>query len=510
MPLPNPDPGHMSAEAFRQRGREVIDLIADYMQRVESLRVLPDVRPGDIAALLPLDAPEQPEAWDGILADIQRIVMPGLTHWQSPNFFAFFPANSSGPAILGDLLASGLGVQGMLWQTSPACTEIETRVLDWLGRAIGLPESFLSGGEGGGVIQGTASEATLVAMLAGRERVRGGPALRAGHRSSNGFSGLTVYTSTQAHSSVIKAAMISGIAASASDREHIRLIPTDAAFRMDSGALEDALREDVSAGRVPCCVVATLGTTGCGASDSIGEVGAAIARACPDVPPWLHVDAAWAGAALVCPEHQHLIGAIGQADSFCFNPHKWLLTNFDCDAMWVRDRRSLIGALSIAPEYLRNAASDSGAVIDYRDWQVPLGRRFRALKLWFVLRHYGLAGLRAHIREHVRLGELFESLVRADARFEIAAPRALSLVCFRLVQDNTGAPIADPDAANRSLLERINASGRAYLIHTVLPAAAGAPPRAVLRMAIGGTHTTETHVRNAWGLIQSCADDRPG
>lgn len=510
-PPPGSHAGHMSPDEFRRRGREMVDFIADYLHTVETLPVLPSVAPGEVAASLPDAAPEEPEPWDAIMADVQRIVMPGLTHWQSPNFFAFFPANSSGPAILGDLLSTGLGVQGMLWQTSPACTEIETRVLDWLGRAIGLPDSFLSTSHtGGGVILGTASEATLVAMLAGRERARaasGGPALRAGSNPS-----FSVYTSTQAHSSIVKAAMIAGIARAADDRAHVRLIPTDDRFRMDPAQLERALGDDLAAGRLPSCVVATIGTTGCGAFDPLDDIAAAITRAIPDPArrPWLHVDAAWAGAALICPEHQPLIRGIEHADSLCFNPHKWLLTNFDCDTMWVRDRRALLNALSITPEYLRNAASESGAVIDYRDWQIPLGRRFRALKLWFVLRHYGLAGLRAHIREHVRLAELFESLVREDPRFEIASPRSLSLVCFRLVRDSAGNDLPDPDAANRALLERINASGRAYLIHTVLPALADAPPRAVLRMAIGGTHTAERHIREAWGLILRCADAQPG
>ncbi|MBX3406932.1 MAG: aspartate aminotransferase family protein [Phycisphaeraceae bacterium] len=504
-------PRHMSPDEFRRRGREMVDFIADYMERVDSLPVLSRVRPGEVAAGLPDAAPEQPEPWDVILADVQRIIMPGITHWQSPNFFAFFPANSSGPAILADLLSTGLAVQGMMWQTSPACTEIETRVLDWLGRAIGLPETFLSAsGAGGGVIQSTASEATLVAMLAGRERARlssggpapGGPALRTGSNSS-----FTIYTSTQAHSSVIKAAMIAGIAKSAEDRAAVRLIPTDSAFRMDCDALERALREDLAAGRVPCCVVATVGTTGCGAFDPLDNVAAAIARAIPDPShrPWLHVDAAWAGAALVCPEHQTLIRGVEQADSFCFNPHKWLLTNFDCSAMWVRDRAPLLGALSITPEYLRNAASESGAVIDYRDWQIPLGRRFRALKLWFVMRAYGLSGLREHIRVHVRLGAVFESLVRADDRFEIAAPRAMSLICFRQIRDAAGATLTDPDGANRALLDRVNAGGRAYLVHTVLPATVDAPARLVLRMAIGGTRTREEHVRAAWDLLRSAA-----
>jgi aromatic-L-amino-acid decarboxylase len=488
---------HMSPDEFAALGHRMVDWIADYWRHVERHPVLSQVKPGEVLGGLPLHAPERggEGGWDAVFRDMDEIVVPGITHWQSPNFFAYFPANASGPGVLGELLSAGLGVQGMLWATSPACTELETRVLDWLGEMIGLPEAFLSTSErGGGVIQGTASEATLVAMLAAKQRIGGsGP--------------LVVYASTQAHSSVIKAAMIAGIASGPEDREHVRLIEVDDHYRMRPEALERAMREDVAAGKRPFFVCATVGTTSSGAVDSIREIAGAVSGL--NLPPgplprgggggvWIHVDAAWAGAACMCPEFRGMLDGIEHAVSIAFNPHKWLLTNFDCNCFWTRDRRALTDALSVTPEYLRNAASDSGQVIDYRDWQVPLGRRFRSLKLWFVIRHYGVEGLRAYVREHVRLAALFEERVRADKRFELAAPRSLSLVCFRLRGEGETA-----DAKNRQLLERINASGRAYLTHTVLPMPDG--PRVVLRMAIGAAQTKEEHVGGVWELIRGLA-----
>jgi aromatic-L-amino-acid decarboxylase len=467
----------------------MVDAVADYMTRVDSMPVLPACKPGDVLRQLPTGAPQAPggvEGWDAIFADVERVILPSITNWQSPNFYGFFPANSSGPAILGELLAAGLGVQGMLWLTSPACTELEMRVLDWLVDALGLPDAFrheprhLAPGSkplGGGVIQSTASDATLVSLLAARERVqRDG---RGGH--------LTLYTSTQAHSSVIKAAMIAGLATSPEDRTHLRLIETDHAFAMDVAALETALRADLAAGRTPAYVCATIGTTSSTAVDPVADIAAALQRAgCERT--WLHVDAAHSGSALICPEFRPMSRGIEHADSFCFNPHKWLLTNFDCDCFFTRDRAALLGALSITPEYLRNAATDTGA-IDFRDWQVPLGRRFRALKLWFVIRHYGVEGLRAYIREHVRLAALFEELVRSDDRFEIVAPRTANLVCFRLKAG---------DDATKRLLERVNSSGRLYMTHTVLPGVGY-----TIRMAIGATTTQEPHVRAAWDIIRA-------
>lgn len=467
---------HMSAEEFRRRGRELIDFIADYMEGgAERYPVLSRTSPGEVVSMLPREAPERGEPWEEILADVERIIMPGLTHWQHPGFFAYFPCANSYPAILGDLLCTGLMVQGMLWQTSPACTEVETRVLDWLGRAIGLPGKFLhdeSAGTGGGVIQGTASEAALVAMVAARKR--------AVDRGADAAS-LVAYTSEQAHSSIVKAARIIGLA-----DESVRLIQADDALAVRPDLLREAIEQDRRAGLTPFFVCATIGTTSTGAVDPLGPVG----EACAESRAWLHVDAAYAGSALVCPEFRWAIEGVERADSFNFNPHKWLLTNFDCSALWVADADTLVAAMSITPEYLRTKPSEEGSVIDYRDWQVPLGRRFRALKLWFVLRHYGLEGLRAHIRHHVRLASRFEELVRSDERFELCAERRFALVCFRY---------RGTDEQNRSLMEAINASGDFFLTHTVVPV--GGPRRLVLRVSVGAPGVREEHVRGLWKAI---------
>jgi aromatic-L-amino-acid decarboxylase len=486
----------MDAPAFRAMGHRMVDLIADYWDQVERHPVLSKVAPGDVLAALPPSAPShgefdpaRPEAfWDALSRDIDRVIMPGLTHWQHPGFFAFFSANISGPSVLADMLCAGLGVQGMLWATSPACTELEQRMLDWLGEAIGLPERFLfrSGKPGGGVIAGTASESTLVSMLAARARAR-----TLGHQGE-----LVAYASDQAHSSVIKAAMIAGIASSPADVAHVRRIAVDEGCRLRVDELERAMRADLAASRTPFFVAATVGTTGVTAVDPVKDIGLAAARL--PARPWVHVDAAHSGAACVCPEMRWMLEGVDLVDSFCFNPHKWLLVNFDCGCLWVADRRPLLDALSITPEYLRNAASDSGSVVDYRDWQVPLGRRFRSLKLWFVMRAYGLDGLRAYVREHLRLAEIFESLVRSDDRFEVVAPRTVNLVCLRLRRGG--------DAANRALMDAVNATGRAYLTHTTLPAGhRDAPGALVLRVAVSGTLTRERHVLELWDLLRTHA-----
>jgi len=460
----------------------VIDWIAAYMENVGGFPVRSQNAPGDVFDALPSEAPESGEVWDDILGDLDEIVTPGLTHWQSPRFFGYFPACSSGPAILGELLSAGLGVQGMLWSTSPACTELETRVMDWLGRLIGLPEAFLSGSErGGGVIQGTASEAALVAMVAARHRVH-----------ASGRDGeLVAYCSAQAHSSIVKAAMVSGVG-----RENVRLIAVDDRLRMSPAALSEAMELDVSSGRIPFLVAATLGTTSSGAVDPLGEIAEISERA----GAWLHVDAAWAGAALVLPETRWMIEGVEYADTFNFNPHKWLLTNFDCSALWTRDARAITDAMSITPEYLRNARSDAGEVIDYRDWQVPLGRRFRALKLWFVLRSFGGEGLREHIRTGIAHAELFESLVRESAAFELVGERSLALVCFAH---------RDGDGATRAAMDRVNDSGEAFLTHTTLPVGEGPDgegrDRFVIRFAAGGVNTTDDDVRRAFAALEDAA-----
>jgi aromatic-L-amino-acid decarboxylase len=462
----------VTPQDLKKHGYRTVDWVSEYLTRLESYPVLARTAPGEIAAMLPRSAPEEPEAFDDVLGDLDRIVLPGTTHWQAPGFFGFFPANASPPAILGELVAAGLGVNGMVWATSPACTEIETVMLDWMVELLGLPPGFRSESSGGGVIQDSASSATLCALLAARER-----AITAGAALAD----LCVYSSTEAHSSVQKGARVAGFA-----RSQVRPIVPDEGFRMDMAALESAVRADRRAGLVPCCVVATAGTTSSMAFDPVRPIG----ELCGAERMWLHVDAAMAGSAAVCPELRYQHDGLELADSYAFNPHKWLLTNFDCDCFYVADRSSLIDALSITPEYLRNEASDSGSVVDYRDWQVPLGRRFRALKLWFVLRSYGAEGLRRHIREHVRLSKKFTQLVVADGRFALCAPPALNLTCFRHVAG---------DDASEALLTRLNATGRVFLSHTRL---AG---RYVIRCCIGGTWTSERHVDMLWQLIDELA-----
>jgi aromatic-L-amino-acid decarboxylase len=466
----------MTPDEFRHYGRAVVDWIADYYEQIESLPVLSRVEPGQIRASLPEEPPLQGEGFEAILEDVAQLILPGVTHWQSPNFFAFFPANASGPAILGDLLSSGLGVQGMLWATSPACTELETHVLDWLADMLGLPAKFKSDATGGGVIQDTASSASLCALLAARERATG---YASNERGCDGR--LVAYTSNQAHSSIEKAVKIAGLG-----RENLRLIDVDERFAMRPDALARQIKADREAGLVPCFVCATVGTTSSNAIDPVPEIGCI----CQEEGMWLHVDAAMSGTAALCPEFRFIQDGVELTDSYCFNPHKWMFTNFDCDCFYVADRAALIKTLSVLPEYLRNKATESGAVIDYRDWHVPLGRRFRSLKLWFVIRHYGVEGLRHHVRRHVELAQTFARWVEEADRFELAAPAPLNLVCFRHVGG---------EKINQKLLEGLNQSGELYLTHTALDG------RYVLRFCVGQTHTEARHVETAWKHIQEAA-----
>jgi aromatic-L-amino-acid decarboxylase len=467
---------HMTPDEFRRYGRAVVDWIADYYEQVESLPVLSQAKPGEIRASLPPQPPARGEDFETILEDVSQLILPGLTHWQSPNFFAFFPANASGPAILGDLLSSGLGVQGMLWTTSPACTELETHVLDWLADMLGLPAKFKSDAAGGGVIQDSASGASLCALLAARER--------ATNYASNehGCEGrLVAYASSQVHSSVEKAVKIAGLG-----RQNLRLIEVDERFAMRPDALAREIKKDRAAGLIPCFVCATLGTTSSNAIDPLPDIG----RICQEEGLWLHVDAAMSGTAALCPEFRYIQDGLELADSYCFNPHKWMFTNFDCDCFYVADRAALIQTLSVLPEYLRNKATESGAVIDYRDWHVPLGRRFRSLKLWFVIRHYGVEGLQYHVRRHVEIAQCFAGWVEEHPRFELAVPPPLNLVCFWHVGGNE---------LNQRLLEQLNQSGDLYLSHTVLDG------RYTLRLCVAQTNTEARHVEAAWWRIQAVA-----
>ncbi len=465
---------HMAPEEFRHNAYKAVDWIVEYMKKVEDYPVLSQVKPGDIRKRLAQQPPVCGESFDAMLQDVQDIILPGITHWQSPNFFAYFPANSSAPAILGELLAAGLSVQGMLWATSPACTELETHVMDWLVEMLSLPQKFRSDTAGGGVIQHSASDATLCALLAAREQVT---EAKVNQRGGNGK--LIAYASAQAHSSIEKACMIAGIGS-----DKLRLIAVDEDFAMRPAALDAQIQKDKEAGLTPFFVCASVGTTSSLAFDPL--VG--IAEVVRTHGLWLHVDAAMAGSAALCPEFRFIHDGIENADSYTFNPHKWLFTNFDCNAFFVAERQALIKALSILPEYLKNEATNEGAVLDYRDWHIPLGRRFRALKLWFVIRHYGIEGLQHHIRRHVAIAQQFKQWILDSEDFALAVDTPLNLICFRH---------REGDALTEKIMHKVNASGQAYLTHTRLN------DRYTMRLAVGQTRTELRHVENVWALLNA-------
>ncbi len=466
----------MSADQFREEGKKVIDWIADYYENIEKYPVLSQVKPGEIKASLPENAPQNGESMEKMINDIDRLIMPGITHWQSPNFYAFFPSNTSFPSILGDLISSGLGVQGMIWATSPAATELETRVLDWLTEMMGMPEKFKSTSTGGGVIQDTASTSALTAIIAARERATKFQSNKTGIQQK-----LVAYISTQTHSSLEKAIKIVGIGS-----ENLRLIEVDEKFAMRTDLLEEQIQKDKTAGLKPFFICAALGTTSSNAIDPIEKIG----KIAQKENCWFHIDAAMSGTAMLCPEFRHFQAGIELADSYCFNPHKWMFTNFDCDVFWVANRQDLINTFSILPEYLRNKATESGEVFDYRDWHVQLGRRFRSLKLWFVIRHYGVEGLQFHIRKHIEMAQNFKNWVLESKDFELFVEPPFNLVCFR---HKTG------DDFNMKLMNAVNQTGKAYFTHTKLNG------QVVLRMSIGQTHTEEKHVKATWDLIQEKA-----
>ncbi|KAL7874832.1 hypothetical protein SRHO_G00058020 [Serrasalmus rhombeus] len=473
----------MDTAEFRRRGKEMVDYVADYLENIEKRQVYPDVEPGYLRALIPEEAPEQPETYEDVVKDIERVVMPGITHWHSPYFFAYFPTANSFPAILADMLSGAIGCVGFSWAASPACTELETVMLDWLGKMLNLPEEFLAGtkGKGGGVIQGTASEATLVALLAARcrmvKRILSDDPERP---EADIISKLVAYSSDQAHSSVERAGLIGGV--------RMKKIPTDFKFSVRGEALRKVLEEDKAAGLIPFYFCATLGTTPSCAFDCITEIG----PICNTEGIWMHIDAAYAGSAFICPEFRPLLDGVEFADSFNFNPHKWLLVNFDCSTMWVKNRTDIIAAFKMDPLYLKHDHQESGLVTDYRHWQIPLGRRFRSLKMWFVFRMYGLRGLQDHIRKHVALAKEFEALVRVDERFQISADVVLGLVCFRLKGSND---------LNEALLKRINSARRIHLVPCQLSG------RFVLRFAVCARTTESRHVQEAWAHITQLATE---
>ncbi|XP_024902714.1 aromatic-L-amino-acid decarboxylase [Pteropus alecto] len=473
----------MNSSEFRRRGREMVEYVADYLEDIEKRQVYPSVEPGYLRPLMPSCAPQEPDAYEDIMKDVEKIIMPGVTHWHSPNFFAYFPTASSYPAMLADMLCGAIGCIGFSWAASPACTELEMVMMDWLGKMLQLPEAFLmeKGGEGGGVIQGSASESTLIALLAARTKaVRRLQAASPEMTEAAIHDKLVAYCSDQAHSSVERASLVGGV--------RLKTIPSDDKFAMTASALQEALGKDKAAGLIPFFVVVTLGTTPCCSFDRLSEVG----PLCNKEDLWLHIDAAYAGSAFICPEFRHLLNGVEFADSFNFNPHKWLLVNFDCSAMWVKSKTDLMGTFKLDPVYLKHSHQDSGLITDYRHWQLPLGRRFRSLKLWFVFRMYGVTGLQVHIRKHVGLARELESAVRRDPRFEICAEVVLGLVCFRLKGSNK---------LNEALLEKINTTKKIHLVPCHLR------DQFVLRFAICSRMVESSHVHRAWEHIRGLATD---
>ncbi|XP_013103850.2 histidine decarboxylase isoform X1 [Stomoxys calcitrans] len=472
----------MDVTEYRQRGKEMVDYIADYLENIRDRRVLPDVKPGYMKNLLPDSAPIEGEDWPNIFDDVERVIMPGITHWQSPHMHAYFPALNSFPSLLGDMLADAINCLGFTWASSPACTELEIIVMNWLGKMIGLPDDFLnlhSSSRGGGVVQTTASEATLVCLLAGRTR-----AIQRFHEKCPGYQDaeinarLVAYCSDQAHSSVEKAALIGLV--------RMRYIEADKNLSMNGQPLREAIEDDIRQGLVPFWVCATLGTTGACSFDNLEEIGVV----CREFNLWLHVDAAYAGSAFICPEFRTWLKGIERADSIAFNPSKWLMIHFDATALWVKDSAAVHRTFNVEPLYLQH--ENSGVAVDFMHWQIPLSRRFRSLKIWFVLRSYGIKGLQRHIREGVRLAQKFEALVAADHRFEIPAKRHLGLVVFRMKGDNE---------ITERLLKCLNHRGNIHCIPSSLKG------KYVIRFTVTSTHTTVDDILKDWMEIKNAATE---
>jgi aromatic-L-amino-acid decarboxylase len=463
----------MDSNEFRTQAHHLVDWMADYLEQVRTYPVKSTVKPGEIIARLPQHPPTSAEPFTDIFADFEKTVIPGMTHWQHPSFFAYFPANSSAPSVLAEMLTATLGAQCMLWQTSPAAAELEERMMQWLAEMLGLPSGFE------GVIQDTASTATLSAILTAREK------LTDYQINEHGFANhkFTLYGSTETHSSIEKAVKIAGFG-----RASLRQIPVDEKFAMIPSLLERAIAQDRASGLTPLCVIATIGTTGSTAIDPVKAIG----EICRREKIWLHVDAAFAGTALILPEMRWMSDGLELADSFVFNPHKWMLTNFDCSAYFVRDKEALIRTFEILPEYLKT--SEATRVNNYRDWGIPLGRRFRALKLWFVIRTYGLEGIQSIIRNHIAMAQSLVQEMRSTPDFELLAPAPLNLICFRYHPTGTD-DLTKLNQLNEQILAALNATGKLYLTHTKLNGAY------TLRMVIAQTAVTQADVDAAWELI---------
>jgi len=449
-------------DAFRRHGHAAVDWLADYLEHVGERPVLSSVKPGDVRSQLPTTPPERGEPFAALEADFERVIMPGMTHWGHPGFFAYFPANHSPPSILAELLVAGLGAQCMSWQTSPAATELEQVVMSWLRQMAGLPEGFT------GVLQDYASTSTLVALITARDQAPD----RVGES--------VVYLSEEAHSSVAKGARLAGFSP-----ELVKTVPTDDRYAMRPDALEAMIAADRAAGLRPAALVATVGTTSSNAIDPLAVLGPIAKRE----KLWLHVDAAYGGTAAIVPELRWILEGVEHADSLVMNPHKWMLVNHDCSAYFVRDPDLLLRSFSTSPEYLKTRYDDR--VVNYRDWGIPLGRRFRALKLWFVIRSYGVEGIRELVRTHVAWGRTLAERVEAHSGLELAAPAPLGLVCFRC---RGGSP-EEADERSRALLEAINARGEFFLSHTVLGG------RYTIRVALAHRATTEELVNRLWTRV---------
>lgn len=466
----------MNTEDFRKNAHELVDWMADYFENVEDYPVLPDIKPGDIIKQIPNHAPDSAESFDAIFKDFKDVIMPGITHWESPNFMAYFPANKSKASVLAEMLMSTLGSQCMIWLSSPAAAELEEQVMVWMREMLGLPDSYT------GVIQDTASTATLSALLTAREQATNFGINKQGFDKQK----FTVYASSQIHSSVEKAVKISGIGA-----DQFRQIPVDENFAMQAEALDKAIEKDIVAGFKPVCVISAIGTTSTTAIDPIAE----ISIICKKHKVWHHVDAAYAGTALVLPELRWMSEGVEEADSFVFNPHKWMFTNFDCTAYFVKDPMALVNTFTITPDYLKTSVDEE--VKNYRDWGIPLGRRFRALKLWFVIREMGVAGIQEKIRKHIALGKWLANEVNTHPDFELMAPVPLNTVCFRFID----APVEELDALNEEIMNTINKSGKLFFTQTKLNGLF------TLRLAFGNTNLEAYHVENAWRLIQETAKE---
>lgn len=468
----------MNPKEFRQYAHQFVDWMADFMEKIEEYPVKPQLSPGAIYEQLPVSAPETGESMEAIFSDFKNIILPGMTHWQSPNYYAYFPANASPPSILAEMLTATMGAQCMKWETSPAAAELEERVMNWLRDAMGIPSDWE------GVIQDTASTATLAAILCARERASNYEINKKGFA---GFLNYRVYCSSETHSSIEKGIKIAGLG-----KENLVKVGVDERQALRPDLLRAAIAQDLAQGLHPLCVIVATGTTGTTAIDPL----APIAQLCEQHGIWLHIDAAYAGSALILPEYQWMIEGIEKADSFVFNPHKWLLTNFDCTAYFVKDRQALLNTFAILPEYLKTKTD--GQVNNYCDWGIPLGRRFRALKLWFVIRYYGLEGLRQKLRHHIDLAKWLEGEVKISKDFKLLTKRNLNLVCFHYCPEGME-DIETINQLNQDLLHALNATGKIYLTHTKINGVY------TLRMVIGQVNVEQEHVGKSWNLIQALA-----